>query len=105
MVHVVNVSRRECLKDEAIMSSSEIKHLASVPDPDRVARDGPAMQSREEIADFCDEYDRVVKGYQLLKQDHKQLNEDDKSLFQLAVDEMNNAAGSEPMLDAAKQPV
>ena len=108
MAPVVNVNGRECLQDEAIMSSSEmlakIKHLASVPDPDRLQRDGPAMQSREELADFCEEYDQMVKGYRLLKQNYNQLNENEKSLFQLAVDRMNNAAGSEPMLDDAKQP-
>ena len=41
MAAVMNVvSGRECLQDEAIMSSSEmlakIKHLASVPDPDHL---------------------------------------------------------------------
>ena len=63
------------------------------------------MQSREELADFCEEYARMVKGYRLLKQNYSQLSENEKSVFQLAVDRMNNAAGSEPMLDAAKQPL
>merc|ERR1712055_1056617 len=89
MVQVVNVARHDCLTEEAIMPSSEmlakIKHLAGASDPARVRPDVPAMQSREEVADFCDEYDRVIKGYRLLKQDYKQLNEDDKSLFQLLV--------------------
>ena len=63
------------------------------------------MQSREELAAFCEVYDRTIEGYRLLKQNYSQLNEDDKSMFQLTVDRMNNAAGSEPMLDAAKQPL
>ena len=80
MEPVVNVNRRECLKEEAIMPASEmlakIKHLVNGPDPYRVARDGPTMQSREELAEFCDVYDHVVQGYQLLTQDYQQLSED-----------------------------
>ena len=63
------------------------------------------MQMREELAEFCDVYNNVVKGYQLLAQDYQQLNPDDKSMLQLAVDRMNTVASSEPMLDGAKQPM
>ena len=41
----------------------------------------------------------------MLTQDYQQLTPDEKSLFHLAVDRMNMAAGSETMLDEAKQPM
>ena len=63
----VNLSGGECTQHEGIMSASEmlakIRQLASVNDPMRAVRGGPTMQTREELAEFCEVYNNVVKGY------------------------------------------
>ena len=99
----------ECVKHSDIMEASEIlariRQLGSVDDPLRLMRGGPMVQTREELAEFVEVYNELVNGYTLLKMDFLSLNADQKSMFQLAVDRMNVAAGAEPILDENKRPL
>ena len=66
----VNLKGNECVKHDDIMAASEmlakIRQLNTVNDLKRSGRGGPTVQTSEELAEFCDVYNGMVKGYHLL---------------------------------------
>ena len=59
---------------------AKIRNLAVVRDTAHSMGTAPSMATAEELAKFRDTYNDLVQGYQVLCQDHAQLNAEQRSI-------------------------